>query len=138
MEGGLACGCQGKRVEGGLQTLTFRQNFQVQHSKSRVASTIGRNISQDQLNTTLPWDPWLGVLLTLGLFSVAGWLCLWLYLPVADSISGFFPCAHSWLSICTHTIFTQFALTHTGYSGVSGPGWSSEGSRPFLSSKLRI
>ena len=81
MEGGLACGCQGKRVEGGLQTLTFRQNFQVQHSKSRVASTIGRNISQAQLNSALPWDPWLGVVLTLSGSFFSGWLVVSLVVP---------------------------------------------------------
>lgn len=34
----------------GRQRLTFMQNLQVQHSKSRVTSKAGRNSSQDHLN----------------------------------------------------------------------------------------
>jgi hypothetical protein len=63
------------------------QSFQVQHSKSRVTSKTGRNISQVLLNT-MPCDAWLGVALTLSGSFFCGWLVvslavLWLVVSVA-------------------------------------------------------
>lgn len=74
------CGCQGKGVGGGLQGFTFMQSFQLQHSKSRVTSKTGRNISQVQLNMA-GFDAWLGVALTLSGSFFSGWLVVSLAVP---------------------------------------------------------
>lgn len=52
---------------------------------------------------------------------MAGWLYLWLYFPVADITSGFFPYAHPLFPICKHALFTQLALTQEATVAQAGP-----------------